>query len=46
MLDIQHASDWSNSVKLFNGNAAVSYSLMRRMGHFRGSLELVVKFNY
>ena len=23
MLDIQHASDWSNSAKLFNGEAAV-----------------------
>ena len=23
MLDIQHASDWSNSTKLFNGKEAV-----------------------
>ena len=38
MLDIQHASDWSNSAKLFNGEAVVEIKFHEKDELFSGFL--------
>ena len=38
MLDIQHASDWSNSAKVFSGEAAVEITIHEKDEPFSGFL--------
>ena len=46
MLGIQHASDWSNSTKLFNWKAAVKMQFDEKNEPFSAFIKLLVKFSY